>query len=148
MVVFEMVVENIDKYEEALARFPDVAAGNLDNQIKYAAQKMRTALQLYPPPPSGSTYDRTYELRDGWLEPGGFEFSHVSGFDFDFKIENKVPYAGFVQGSKEDQPHQTETHRRTGWKTTDEVGAQFEGELGKEAEKILQAAYREVFERA
>jgi hypothetical protein len=140
-----MTVENVDRFEKALEGFPRLAGEEVENQVKYAAQKIITALQLYPPVPYGSTYQRTFDLRDGWLNPSEFQTNYVGGFDFDFHIQNNTPYAGFVQGGKDDDPKQTAVHRAHGWQTTDTVAEQFDGELGKEAEKQLQMSLMESF---
>jgi hypothetical protein len=141
---FQMTVENLDRFEEALSKYPHVAAGELENQIKYAALKMITALQIYPPVPYGSTYQRTNTLRDGWLE-GNFNHTYVGGFDFDFNVTNNTEYAGFVQGGKNDFPMQTRVHKEHGWSTTDTIANEFDSELSKTADETLEYAIRDVF---
>lgn len=139
-----MTVENVDRFEKTLEAFPRLGGQEVENQVKYAAQKIITALQMYPPPPSGSKYVRTYQLRDGWLDPAGFNSSYVGGFDFDFNIKNATPYAGFVQGGINDDPSQAWMHKGR-WQTTDDVVQQFDGPLGQEAEKQLQITLMESF---
>jgi hypothetical protein len=51
-------------------------------------------LQYYPPPPSGSTYIRTFKLRGGWRL--GLRRTDRG---IEIVIENDVPYAALVVGS-------------------------------------------------
>ena len=144
MIEFEMIVENVDRFEKTLEAFPRLGGHEIENQVKYAGQKLITALQLYPPQPASSRYQRTYQLRDGWIMPSGFEANYAGGFDFQFRIQNSVPYAGYVEGGKDDTPHQAWMHVGR-WQTTDDVAAEFDGPLGMEAEKQLQISLMESF---
>ena len=57
----------------------------------------------YPPVPEGSTYERTEKLFGAWTYK---QMNPLSA-----KIENLMPYAGYVQGRE-----QTAKHAGTGWK--------------------------------
>lgn len=58
---------DIQGAEEALRALTAVAAGGwLDAPTEAAADAVIPVARGYPPPPPGSRYDRTYDLRDGW----------------------------------------------------------------------------------
>ena len=83
------------------------ALGNLETEFQNETAKaqeqsianMKSDLMAYPAARTGSTYTRTYILRNGWQEaPVVTTNSIVSGFPAKVtSIENPVPYAGWVQ---------------------------------------------------
>lgn len=50
-------LENLDSISDQLA-----------TPTREALAFLKERLQIYPPPPSGSTYERTYRLRNSWEE--------------------------------------------------------------------------------
>lgn len=73
----------------------------LEGAAKAGGELVRFDGRNYPPPPSGSTYTRTYVLRDGWSDvevdtsPGRVEAD----------IYNTVDYAEFVYGPAQASVH-------------------------------------------
>lgn len=65
----------------------------------------------YPPVPSGSSYQRTLVLYNGWYVEG----PKWSGGAYSVFIRNRAPYAKFVQGKE-----QAWFHRDSGWKRLNE----------------------------
>lgn len=70
-----------------------------------------TDLRTYPPPPPGSTYQRTGALGRGWAAADAVPITN----DTQLVMENAVPYAGDVQGETQAAMH------RGRWETVDEV---------------------------
>jgi len=70
----------------------------------------KTGLKHYPKVPAGSTYVRTFNLRFGWV-------ASKWGDGTSIRINNKVPYAPFVQGDGS----QAWFHAVNGWKTVSQV---------------------------
>ena len=68
----------------------------------------RTGLQHYPPP--RTSYVRTFMLRFGW-------YAQKCGDGTSIRINNKVPYAPYVQGNGT----QAWYHAAHGWKTVAQV---------------------------
>ena len=75
--------------------------GELTQATRAGGELVRFDGRNYPPPPAGSTYTRTYVLRDGWADvevdtsPGRIEAD----------IYNTVDYAEFVYGPAQAAVH-------------------------------------------
>lgn len=103
---------------------------NLGKQIstldKLAIEKGRQALkdiedpfmadlQFYPPVPEGSTYERTFTLRDSWY----IQFKQVAG-GYQIEVGNDTEYTQWVVGSlaqaeKAAAEFQQDFHAENGW---------------------------------
>lgn len=84
----------------------------------------------YPPPPDGSTYVRTFTLRDGWLDAQpSFD---MSGDTLMAVLTNPTPYGGYVQGP-DDQAWMHEGR----WRTTDAIMDSWEGRVAQAIEDGL-----------
>ena len=73
------------------------------SELKPLASNIVFDTSRYPPVPEGSTYVRTNNLFNAW------DYKQVNPLAM--KIENLMPYAGYVQGRE-----QTAKHAGTGWK--------------------------------
>jgi hypothetical protein len=91
----------------------------------------------YPPRPSTSNYVRTGTLGRLWTAAQPEFKALKSGFEA--RIGNKTPYAGYVQGGKEDDPHQAWMHKKR-WQTTDQILAKHQPDI----EARLQAAIEDI----
>lgn len=76
-----------------------------------ARRRIVTDLRTYPPPPPGSTYQRTGNLGRGWAAADAAPVTN----DARLVIENAVDYADEVQGANQAQVH------RGRWATVEEV---------------------------
>lgn len=71
------------------------------------AQNVLAEIRTYPPPPSNSTYVRTFKLYNSWRIDG----PRFTSSGLTTRIVNDTSYAKFVQGNE-----QTWFHEQTGWK--------------------------------
>lgn len=60
--------------------------------VRFDENSLVNRLRVYPPPPSGSRYIRTYKLRDGWRARSQI----VNRDEVEITIENPVAYTGIV----------------------------------------------------
>jgi hypothetical protein len=90
----------------------------LADPTKDALELLSKRLQLYPPPPPGSTYDRTGALRNSWQETLVMS-STVLGI-----VYNNIDYGPFVQDAEE----QAGIHQGR-WQTTQSVLEEEEGNI-------------------
>lgn len=106
---------------------------HLTKPMEEATQVVYKVIRPYPPEPPASTYRRTNTLGRRWQRsqrgiPNGFEG----------RVFNDTDYAMWVQG----EDMQTPVHKRTGWKTTEQVAeetrAQVEHILDKAVEAIVE----------
>jgi hypothetical protein len=84
--------------------------------------------QIYPPEPPGSTYNRSYNLRDSWepQEPSGGATSFVAA------ATNGVSYAAYVMGPGE----QAAVHAGR-WRSTDDLVDAWEDRVAAAVEEAM-----------
>lgn len=70
--------------------------GQLDDPTSDALELLKKRMQEYPAPPPGSTYDRTFELKNSWQET-----VILSGTTLIGNLFSNVPYGPFVQDEQE-----------------------------------------------
>ena len=96
-------------------------------ELKPLAANIVFDTSRYPPPIPDSTYIRTNKLFDAW--------DYYQMHPLAVKIENVMPYAGYVQGRE-----QTALHKSTGWKVLFTVAEEkvkwLLNKLASKAEKI------------
>ena len=93
--------------------------GELEQATKAGGELVRFDGRNYPPPPAGSTYQRTYVLREGW---GDVEVDTSPG-RVEADIFNTVEYAEFVYG-----PNQASVHAGR-WPTDEQLASDNEAEI-------------------
>jgi hypothetical protein len=125
-----------DMYGQGFYEFADVCDGLSDSipsiisaEATLSAEKMRTRLMQYPPAPSGSTYNRTFELQQGWRTATiSFDIDttfaidsvpSITNADASVNLPNNVPYAKWVQR----RATQSSIHRGR-WNTVEDVAEQ------------------------
>jgi hypothetical protein len=144
MITLSTEWEGLDNLITDLEKAPGALSKVLQEAQKEDFRDIASLLANYPPPKPGSLYDRTGTLGVGWLTAQPvIETGFGTGFDFKASISNDVEYAGFVQGGKEDNPHQTKEFVGR-WKTTDQVIAETESRAESRAEKKLQEALNDL----
>lgn len=106
----------------------------LDNLVAQLArptrdvlEMLRERLQEYPPAPAGSTYVRTFALKNGWQE-----LLVLSGNRLGL-VENPVAYAPYVQ----DPDSQAAVHAGR-WQTTEDVAREKEAAAAAIYEDYIQ----------
>ncbi len=103
-------VRNVERIKQKLEKLPIKIRGIATTEAsRYLIGNEQRGLQHYPAPPSSSMYRRTYKLRFGWQVSGWNDGTKV-------KVENKVPYAKYVQGTNT----QAWMHRDR-WRTVSQV---------------------------
>jgi len=121
---------------EGFYEFADVCDGLAESipsiisaEATLSAEQMRTKLMQYPPAPTGSTYNRTFALQQGWrVATVSFDIDVTYSIDSvpsianaaaSVNIDNNVPYAKWVQR----RATQSSIHRGR-WNTVDDVAEQ------------------------
>jgi hypothetical protein len=126
---------------EALARH---LAADLEPAISAGAMGIAAVLQdvlaPYPPPPSGSMYQRGRDKRSEQLN----QRWRVRPAPAGAVLENAASYSRWVHGSPKERPGQTKVHQGTGWTNEDDARKQVV-ESGQ-ANEIMERALRERLE--
>lgn len=101
---------------ELLRKLKKLNPRELEAGLLAAGKTVEAAAKEYPPPPPGSTYVRTYALRDNWNV-------RTQRRDFSVIIENPTEYAPFVQGESQATVHRGrwKTLKKTAESKTDEI---------------------------
>ena len=90
--MIDIKVRNLDQIKSKLDKVAPRIRGIAATEAgRYLIGNERRGLQYYPPPPAQSMYARTYKLRFGWQLSSWTAGTKV-------RVENKVPYAKYVQG--------------------------------------------------
>jgi hypothetical protein len=111
---------HLDGADDLLHKLDRVIAGETrKGPMDRAEQRIREELKKYPAPPTGSKYQRTYRLREGW--DNGLVEANALGTNqyadlISVDLRNTTPYAGYVQ----DEQNQAEIHKDR-WKTAQEI---------------------------
>lgn len=88
-----------------------------------------TRADVYPAKPPRSTYERTFQLREGW--------GYVN-YGTNIRVVNPVPYAPFVVGDNT----QAKMHRNR-WRTLSKIIAQNMKGMIRAAEQVLESYFRD-----
>lgn len=123
-------ITGVDKLLHAMSRV--LAAETRAAPMEALTKRLIERLRRYPPP-TGGDYVRTGALGRGWAQSGAVQVDASGTNQFadrvSVELRNQVPYAGWVQGERE----QAFMHRGR-WETTqhavDAETSQFVGELG------------------
>lgn len=93
---------------------------NVRRGIKNYLEGVARQMAEYPPKANPAGYQRTYRLRQGWLQPGSI---HMSADGTSGELINPVLYAVYVQGprGKPKGQRQAAFLRRLGWKSISDV---------------------------
>lgn len=128
----------LDDLIEFASDFTRIASDIGEDLMNQYDEGLLDELRYYPAPPAGSTYERTYRLKDGWTvtiqrESGGFAIA----------IKNPTPYAKYVVGSLATakaaaRSFQAEVHQGRWPLATDTVTFWFEGFLQTYQERFIQ----------
>ncbi len=95
MSLYAAKPRNIDKIKQKLDTIQHGLKGHATEAVaEWMIGNESRGLQHYPAKPEGSTYNRTYNLRFGWIAKNWGDGTQV-------RIVNTVPYAGYVQGDKD-----------------------------------------------
>lgn len=119
--MFSIKTEGLDGAIRGLADLPPHLSQALEDVTTEAAEDIVLELYVYPPKPAHSTYQRTGTLGRNW---------RVVTAGFIASITNDTPYVQWVQ----DVRFQTAVHRRTGWKTWQDVMDERTQTIGKDLE--------------
>ncbi len=71
-------IRNLERNIRALAQFRGSVPEIADKEIELTADVIKLKMRMYPPPPAGSRYRRTYTLQNAWKVKrvsGGFSIS-------------------------------------------------------------------------
>src|SRR6266851_7782383 len=96
---------------------------NLGPMMAELAERVEQRIKTYPPPPPGSTYQRTGDLGRAWAIGVDARGTNLYQDRASVEMTNTVTgpdgqhYAGWVQGPGT----QTRQHQQTGWETTQQV---------------------------
>lgn len=87
------------------------AVGQMTDPTSDALELLRKRMQEYPAPPPGSTYERTFNLKNSWQET-----VIISGTTLIGNLFSNVPYGPYVQ----DEEQQAGIHQGR-WQTIQSV---------------------------
>lgn len=110
-------IEGMDKLLHALSRV--LATETRSGPMEALRKRLVHRLSTYPPP-TGGDYERTGELGRGWAQEGGVRVDAAGSNQFadrvSIELDNRVPYAGWVQGPET----QAAVHQGR-WQTTQQA---------------------------
>lgn len=124
------ITYNITGVEETRRGLAKIRLDALQSTVAAILDDMAAEAGTYPAPPPGSTYQRTNELHDGWLDS-----EPVFQIDSDSlmaTLTNPVPYGGYVQGAED----QASIHQGR-WKTVEALMDEWEGKATERLEAAL-----------
>lgn len=125
VVVDDVLPESLTKVEELEKAFRD---GGFSQRVGQVI--LEQGIRPYPPPPPGSTYDRTYRLFNSW-------HSNVpSGGDLFIVESSGVDYAELVQ----QRSTQAWMHRNR-WQTVEDVAEEREAFVAAEAARFIEGLF-------
>lgn len=141
MASFDFKISNLDLVKSKLASFRNssVLKAAIEKAANDVLNDLARQMAVYPPPPSGSKYNRTYNLQGGWTGAKP-EFQPIAGFSFKAQISNPVAYAKFVQGSGT----QAAIHKNR-WQTDQQILDSNEKQITETLEEAVQAAVDQTF---
>lgn len=113
---FEVFQRDLDQLMEALASFPQVAAGETGLAIEQALMLLQGDAADYPPQPADSTYRRTGTLGRLWVGARRVVQTGGSGAFVVGRVGNATPYGPYVQSPDE----QAQVHQGV-WRDTDQI---------------------------
>ena len=90
-----------------LAYYPDRVSHGADNPYRWQSDKQRRAYFATNGFGGGIPYQRTDELSEGW------EYKPLNN-GYGYRIDNKVPYATYVQGESQQIGHKADRWRQVG----------------------------------
>lgn len=135
-------VRGLDRWLAALSDAPAILREEVEEGAERGLEHLRRDGAHYPSPRPGQRYQRTYELRRGWLEARP-RARWSEGEGISLSLDNPVPWAKWVQGTDT----QAWMHKRRWW-TVDEIMARNEAAVRGELETALQRAAHRITSEA
>jgi hypothetical protein len=136
-----------------LVRDLRAAPGKIRKALKSAAEttlrELRKPLSKYPAPRANQVYERTYHLRDQWLDAEPAFVPLDTGFEFKATLTNDVRsprnefYASFVQGDEGGPDGQSRWHIGR-WKQARDIAQDADKQVEKEFDKEIQQVLNQI----
>jgi hypothetical protein len=133
MVEYTLKIEGADKIKKVLERAPFILRKHLRRAMQKVGFSVQRPAQVYPPPPSGSTYRRTGTLGRRWKTSVEQTIDGIAAI-----VENPTEYSPYVQGEE-----QAEVHRGR-WRPIRKIIESLRGQHVKILEDAIAAAVKEM----
>lgn len=121
---------NITGVEETRRGIARIRLDALQNTVAAILDDMASEAGTYPAPPPGSTYQRTNELHDGWLDSEPVFDTQAESLMA--TLTNPAPHGPYVQGAED----QAEVHQGR-WRTVEALMDAWEGRATERIEAAL-----------
>jgi hypothetical protein len=114
--------KGLDEILRGLNALPQYVGDDVRDSLKPVVDDMKDRLAIYPAQRAGQRYVRSGDLGRGWVNAQP-QFVVRGGGGVDMRLENRVDYAGWVQGEAQAWMHAGR------WQTAASVLTAFEDDL-------------------